>query len=140
MEGVPTQKPSGDFAQLQRVQLEDLEPGKFYFMRVRNKDTAPNVWGFKKDYLVKINKKDSVGISAYTYYERSGDPRDGVPRWKKDETMILVPTDAIKKRNMDDNTTFYIAKHPTVTKPRNKKSIRNRFRKLLGLTRKKRST
>jgi hypothetical protein len=139
MDGIPTPKPSGELTRLQRIQLADIESGKFYFMRVRNKDSGPDAWGFKKDYIVKINKKDNVGVSAFTYYERSGEPRDGVPHWEKVDDMILIPTDAITKRNMNDNTTFYIKENQKVKKTlRSKKRVLNRFRKFLGFTRRRR--
>lgn len=139
MNGVPRQKHAGELVALHRVGYANVEPDKFYYMRVRNKDSGPDVWGFKKDFVVKINKIDDVGVSAFTYYERSGDPREGVPRWEKVENMILIPTEAITKRNMEDNTTFYIKDDAKVKRTRrNDRAILNRFRTFLGLTRRMR--
>lgn len=138
MEGIPAQKPSGDLMQLQRVNYADVQPGKFYFVRVRNKDKGPDVWGYKMDFVAEINKKDNVGISFFTYFERSGEPRDGVPRWTKTENMVLIPTEAITNQDMDDNTTFYIINNPKIKSKgtrRNKTKLLNSFRRFFGFTR-----
>lgn len=136
---MPLQKVSGDLSDLQRVQIANVEPGKFYYIRVRNKDKSEDVYGYKMDFVGEINKTDSAGVSFFVSYKRSGDPRDGTPRWEKDDNnMVFIPMEAITKRNMDDNTTFYIKENQKVKKTRrNKGKILQKFRNLFGFTRTK---
>jgi hypothetical protein len=139
MNGIPIQKPSDDLTRLKRVQFSDIKEGKFYFIRTRNKDTSPDIWGIKMDFIAKINKINSTGISFFIYYERSGDPRHGKPKWKKTENMALIPMESILHRNINDNTTFYIVENKKVKRDNlNKTKILKDFRTFFGFTRKQR--
>ena len=110
MNATPTRKHSSDLTQLTRVAVKDLKVGKVYYIRIRNKDTAADVWGIKEDFIGKIHMIDDMGISFDYTYKRNADPRHGASVWKKadDYNRVLVLAESLKHKNLDDNTTFYV--------------------------------
>lgn len=110
MDSVPTRKISGDLRTLKKVDWKDVQSGKVYYIRVRNKDVSEDVWGLKEDYIGKINHIDKDGISFDYIFHRYADPRHGAPTWrkKKEESRVLILTEGLTKKNLADNTTFYI--------------------------------
>ncbi len=111
MNSVPTRKLAGDLQSLTKVDWKKLIPGKIYFIRMRNLDKSKNVWGFKKDFIGKINLIDNTGISFDAIYSREADPRNGKSTWKKENSSnsrVLILKEALIKKNPEDNTTFYI--------------------------------
>lgn len=110
MDSSPLRKYGSELTNLQRVNVKDLKIGKFYYIRMRNKDKGPHIWGANQDFIGKINMIDNIGISFDFTYKRNTDPRHGVPVWKKakDYNRVLILSEAFKHENMNDNTTFYI--------------------------------
>jgi hypothetical protein len=123
MNSTPSRKYGADLRHLTKVDVKDLEVGKFYYIRMRNKDKGPDVWGAKIDFIGKINMIDDVGISFDFMYRRNADPRNGASVWKKENNRVLILAESFKHKNMEDNTTLYIDnKHPTVQKPPTRKT------------------
>ncbi len=110
MDRFPTRKISGELTSLEKVQWNEVRPGKVYYIRVRNKDVSKDAWGHKMDYIGTINRIDNDGISFdYTFY-RNADLRNGRPTWKKGDNRVLILKEALTKKDIADNTTFYIDK------------------------------
>ncbi len=117
---------------LTKVDWKKIVPNKFYFIRMRNLDTSANIWGFRKDFIGKINRIDADGISFDAIYEREADPRHGKSTWKKmnpSESRVLILKEALTKKNPEDNTMFFID-------PKNTRSVTRRlpfnFKKLFS--------
>lgn len=111
MNSSPLRKYGSELTNLQRVNIKDLKVGKFYYIRMRNKDKGPHIWGANKDFIGKINMIDNTGISFDFTYKRNADPRYGTSVWKKGEdyyNRVLILSEAFKHKNMNNNTTFYI--------------------------------
>ena len=108
MNATPSRKYGSDLRHLTKVDVKDLEVGKFYYIRMRNKDKGPDVWGAKIDFIGKINMIDNIGVSFDFMYRRNADPRDGAPVWKKESNRVLILAESLKHKNMEDNTTFYM--------------------------------
>jgi hypothetical protein len=108
MDAIPARKHRGDLRDLKRVAVKDVIPGKVYYIRMRNKDVSADIWGAKEDFIGRINVVDATGISFDAAFSRYGDPRHGKPAWKKTDSRVLLLRESLVKKNMDDNTTFYI--------------------------------
>jgi len=110
MNSTPSRKHSSELTKLTKVNVDDLEVGKIYYIRIRNKDQGPNVWGIKEDFIGKINKIDPEGVSFDYSFTRNADPRHGASVWKKagEYNRVFVLSDSLKHKNMEDNTTFYV--------------------------------
>lgn len=107
MNATPSRKYGSDLRHLTKVDVKDLEVGKFYYIRMRNKDKGPDVWGAKIDFIGKINMIDDVGVSFDFTYRRNADPRNGASAWKKENNRVLILAESLMHKNMEDNTTFY---------------------------------
>jgi hypothetical protein len=107
MDAIPTRKYGGDLRDLKRAAVKDIIPGKFYYIRMRNKDVSADSWGAKEDFIGRINVVDATGISFDAAFSRYGDPRHGKPVWKKTDSRVLLLRESLVKKNMEDNTTFY---------------------------------
>lgn len=108
MDIYPTRKHGGDLLELKRITLKDIIPGKVYYIRMRNKDVSEDIWGAKQDFIGKINIINDTGVSFDAVYMRNADPRHGKSVWKKTDNRVLILREGLIKKNMEDNTTFYV--------------------------------
>lgn len=106
----PLRKFGSELTKLKKVNYKNIKLGKFYYIRVRNKDNGSNIWGFKQDFIGKITNINDTGVSFDFLYVRNADPRHGASTWKKasDYNRVLILTESLKRKNLNDNTTFYI--------------------------------
>jgi len=132
MNSPPTRKHSSELTKLTKVDSKDLEAGKFYYIRIRNKDKGPDVWGIKEDFIGKIHKIDGDGISFDYSFIRNADPRHGASVWKKagEYNRVFVLAESLNHKNMDDNTTFYIDKKQA---PIHKNGTRKKGKPIMNL-------
>jgi hypothetical protein len=126
MDAYPTRKYSGELRNLKRVGHEVVVPGKIYYIRMRNRDKGANIWGTNQDFIGKINIIDATGISFDAIYTRNADPRHGRATWKKTDDRVLLLKESLTKRNIDDNTTFYVPADTNVSKGKTRKAGRTR--------------
>ena len=136
MNASPKKKFSAELTGLTKVDSKKLQPGKFYYIRIRNKDQAANIWGIKEDFIGKINRIDDAGVSFDFTYKRNADPRHGASVWKKasGDNRVFVFGESLKHKNLEDNTTFYIdEKYAGKTR---KNGWMFNIKKLFGKTRK----
>ena len=109
MDILPRRKYGGELQELVKVPAKDVIPGKFYYIRMRNKDVSADIWGAKEDFIGQINVVDNIGTSFDAVYSRGADPRHGKPVWKRTPgKMILILKKAFSIKSMDNNTTFYV--------------------------------
>jgi hypothetical protein len=119
MDTSPAKKYGSELSQLKKVNVKDLQVGKFYYIRFRNKDKSADIWGTNEDFIGKINNVSSEGVSFDFTYKRNADPRHGAFLWKKapEYNRVIILAESLKHKNMNDNTTFYIHDvHPPVRK------------------------
>ncbi len=126
MESAPSRKFGDDLTKLKKVDWKNLESGKIYYIRVRNKDQSKDVWGFNSDFIAKVVRVNDDGVRFDAMFRR-GDPRHGVPTWKKDTMEVFLPKEAMTKKNMKDNTTFYVDSKAVGTR-KNKGAAKNKTR------------
>lgn len=131
----PTRKYAGDIRDLKRVALKDLIPGKVYYIRMRNKDVSEDNWGAKQDFIGRINRIDNTGVSFNSIYTRGADPRHGKPVWKKTENRVFIFREGLVKRNMEDNTTFYVPADIDVSTRKTRKAGKSAFQRLANILR-----
>ncbi len=127
MDSVPARKFGADLLQLEKIDWDQIIPGKIYYIRVRNKDQSKNVWGLKQDIIGRINLIDDAGVSFDTFFYRNMDPRNGSPSWKKKEGRMLILKEALTIKNLNNNTTFYIeSKTKNTTRRKRARSMRKK--------------